>query len=106
MYDVRRSIALSINIVGGEFMTKENSLNHSNQSLEPLFNPRSVAILGASASKFKIGNLQVRTLLDGKFVGEIYPINHKAKEIEGLKCYPSLSDVPNDIDLAIFCLNA
>lgn len=87
-------------------MTKENSLNHSNQSLEPLFNPKSVAILGASASKFKIGNLQVRTLLDGKFVGEIYPINHKAKEIEGLKCYPSLSEVPNDIDLAIFCLNA
>lgn len=87
-------------------MTIENHLNRSNQSLEPLFNPRSVAVLGASATKYKIGNLQVKTLLDGKFIGEIYPINPKAKEIEGLKCYPSLSDVPNDIDLAIFCLNA
>ncbi|MFJ7747875.1 acetate--CoA ligase family protein [Peribacillus sp. NPDC097295] len=87
-------------------MINENQLNLSNQSLDPLFNPRSVAILGASATKFKIGNLQVKTLLDGKFIGEIYPINPKAKEIEGLKCYPSLSDVPNDIDLAIFCLSA
>lgn len=81
-------------------------LNQSNQTLEPLFNPRSVAVLGASATKFKIGNLQVKTLLDGKYIGEIYPINPKSKEIEGLKCYPSLADVPNDIDLAIFCLGA
>ncbi|MGE7603023.1 acetate--CoA ligase family protein [Peribacillus sp. NPDC097675] len=87
-------------------MINEKQLNLSNQSLDPLFNPRSVAILGASATKFKIGNLQVKTLLDGKYIGEIYPINPKAKEIEGLKCYPSLSDVPNDIDLAIFCLSA
>ncbi|MFJ7680122.1 acetate--CoA ligase family protein [Peribacillus sp. NPDC097198] len=87
-------------------MTNENQIDLSNQSLDPLFNPRSVAILGASANKYKIGNLQVKTLLDGKFIGEIYPINRKAKEIEGLKCYPSLLDVPNDIDLAIFCLNA
>ncbi|QNU07183.1 acetate--CoA ligase family protein [Peribacillus butanolivorans] len=91
---------------GGRFLTKDNKLNNSYETLEPLFNPKSVAILGASESKYKIGYLQVKALLDGQFSGEIYPINRKAKEIEGLKCYPSLSDIPNDIDLAIFCLGA
>ncbi|MEF2094227.1 acetate--CoA ligase family protein [Bacillus sp. CFBP9009] len=87
-------------------MIENQHLNNSHETLEPLFNPRSIAILGASKSEYKIGNLQVKALLEGHFKGEIYPINRKAKEIEGIKCYESLSDVPYEVDLAIFCLGA
>ena len=75
-------------------------------ALEPLFNPKSVAILGASENKNKLGYLQVKALLDGGFAGDIYPINPRSEKIEGLLCYPSLSAVETKIDLAIFCLSA
>ncbi|WP_342514780.1 acetate--CoA ligase family protein [Sporosarcina sp. FSL K6-1522] len=75
-------------------------------ALEPLFNPKSVAILGASENKNKLGYLQVKALLDGGFAGDIYPINPRSEKIEGLLCYPSLAEVKTTIDLAIFCLSA
>lgn len=78
----------------------------SHLTLEPLFNPNSVAILGASGNKGKIGNMQVKALLDGNFKGDIYPINPKSEMIEGLRCYSSLSEVSKQIDLAIFCVSA
>lgn len=74
------------------------------ESLKPLFNPKSIAILGASESPYKIGHLQIRALIDGKFAGDIIPIHRTAKEIAGLTCYPTLADVPGDVDLVIFCL--
>ncbi|ASN06161.1 acetate--CoA ligase family protein [Virgibacillus necropolis] len=75
-------------------------------TLEPLFNPNSVAILGASENKRKLGYMQVKALLDGGFKGEIYPINPRSQVIEGLECFQTLSDVPKQIDLAIFCVGA
>lgn len=76
----------------------------SYESIRPLLYPESVAILGASENKYKIGNIQLQALIDGKFQGEIYPIHPKAEQIAGLKSYPSLTDVPNSIDLVIFCV--
>ncbi|MBM7599973.1 acetyltransferase [Virgibacillus halotolerans] len=75
-------------------------------TLEPLFNPKVVAVLGASENKNKIGYLQVKALLDSGYKGDIYPINPKSEMIEGLMCYPSLSDVPKHVDLAFFCVSA
>ncbi len=76
------------------------------ESLEPLFNPKSVAVLGASTNPYKIGYIQLKALIDGGFKGDIYPINPKASEIEGLPCYPSITAVPDEVDLAIFCVGA
>lgn len=76
------------------------------ETLEPLFNPKSVAVLGASTNPYKIGYIQLKSLLDGGFTGAIYPINPKASEIEGLACYPSITAVPEEVDLAIFCVSA
>ncbi|MGG3942143.1 acetate--CoA ligase family protein [Peribacillus psychrosaccharolyticus] len=87
-------------------MLEEKQTNQSYETLEPLFNPRSVAILGASGNKNKLGNLQVKALLDGQFTGEIYPINSNSTEIEGLTCYKSIVDIPNEVDLAIFCIGS
>jgi acetyltransferase len=67
--------------------------------LDSLFNPRAVAVIGASTKELHIGNRVVRNLLDFGYKGPIYPINPKAKEIWGLKAYPSILDVPTDVDV-------
>lgn len=68
--------------------------------LDTLFNPKSVAIIGASQKALSIGNVITRNLLRYEFKGPIYPINPKADEICGVKAYPSVLDVPGDIDVA------
>jgi len=68
--------------------------------LERLFSPRSVAVIGASQKALSIGNVITKNLLKYSYKGPIYPINPKADEICGLRCYPSVADVPGDIDLA------
>ena len=67
------------------------------------FNPNAVAVIGASANSEKLGHAVLRNLIDGGYAakGKVYPINPKADEIMGLKAYPSVTDVPGDIDLAV-----
>ena len=70
--------------------------------LEIAFNPRSVAVLGASTKgERRGGNQFIRGMQEMKYEGTIYPINHSAGEIMGLKCYPSLAAVPEIPDLVI-----
>ncbi|NHI92653.1 MAG: hypothetical protein EAX96_09125 [Candidatus Lokiarchaeota archaeon] len=63
--------------------------------------PKSVAIIGASRSPTKFGNLFLRSFVSNEFPGKIYPINPKADEISDLKAYKSVLDVPESIDLSI-----
>jgi acetate---CoA ligase (ADP-forming) len=70
-------------------------------SLEAIFSPRSVAVVGASRSRDTIGWAIVHNLVASEFTGAIYPVNPKASSIHSLKCYPSLSAIPDPIDLAI-----
>ena len=72
--------------------------------LEKLFQPKSVAVVGASAHEGKIGHILVQNLLQYNFKGKIFPINPKVSEILGLKVYPSLIDVPEEIDLAVIAV--
>ena len=67
-------------------------------SLDALFRPRSVAVIGASATPFKQGNVALKYLSQGGFDGHIYPVNPAGGEIEGLKCYSSIADVPGPVD--------
>jgi acyl-CoA synthetase (NDP forming) len=67
--------------------------------LESLFNPRAVAVIGASSKELHIGNRIIKNLLDFGFKGPIYPINPKADEIRGVKAYASVLDVPTDVDV-------
>jgi acetyltransferase len=68
--------------------------------LETLFNPKSVAIIGASTKELSIGNVITKNLLHYNYRGEIYPINPKADEVRGIKAYKSIFDVPGSVDLA------
>lgn len=67
--------------------------------LDALFRPRSVAIIGASNNPLSIGHIVLQNLLDHNFRGPIYPINPKSPFIKSFKAYPSIMDVPDEIDL-------
>jgi len=74
--------------------------------LDRLFYPESVAIIGASRSPSKFGHIQVANLLNTGFGGRIYPVNPRADEILGLRCYPSVLDVPGRVDVAVVSIPA
>ncbi|MGY8990703.1 MAG: CoA-binding protein, partial [Rhodospirillales bacterium] len=65
---------------------------------QPLFAPKTVAIVGASSTKEIIGNTFLRRIKDYGFKGDIYPIHPKADEIDGYKAYPSVADTPKPVD--------
>ena len=73
--------------------------------IEAFFNPRSVAIIGATPKEGKVGRVIVENF-KRRFKGKIYPINPKYNEILGLKCYPSVKDAPENIDLAVIVVPA
>lgn len=75
-------------------------------SLDRIFRPSSVAVVGASANPEKTGHTILRNILDGGFAGRIYPINPGGGEILGLQAYPSLSSVPGQVDLAVVVVPA
>src|SRR5512137_2131320 len=68
-------------------------------SLDPLFYPKSVALIGASATEEKLGGIVLKNLLGLK--GRVYPVNPNYPELMGLKAYPSITDVPETVDLSI-----
>ncbi|NPB09449.1 MAG: CoA-binding protein [Thermodesulfobacteria bacterium] len=74
--------------------------------LEKFFRPRSVAVVGASRKPGKVGHDVVENLLSFGFKGKIFPVNPKAEEILGLKCYPRLTEIPEEIDLVVIAVPA
>lgn len=66
---------------------------------EPIFYPKSVAVVGVSANEEKAGNRFLRVMTEFGFKGKLYPINSDTNEILGLKAYPSLRHVPEPVDL-------
>ncbi|MFF5898985.1 acetate--CoA ligase family protein [Streptomyces argenteolus] len=75
-------------------------------SMRRLMEPRSVAVIGASNEQGKIGNSVMRNLIDGGFAGQIHPVNPRADDILGRKAYKSVTDVPGEVDVAVFAIPA
>jgi acetyl coenzyme A synthetase (ADP forming)-like protein len=75
-------------------------------AMQRIMNPRSVAVIGASAEDGKIGNSVMKNLINGGYQGAIYPVHPKAQEILGRKAYPSVLDIPEEIDVAVFAIPA
>jgi acetyltransferase len=74
--------------------------------LTGLLRPKSVAIIGASATPGKIGHTVVKNLIDSGYKGGIYPVNPSADEILGLKTYASILDIPEHVDAAAITVPA
>src|SRR3546814_19644188 len=68
------------------------------ETFRPLFEPKTVAVLGASTKDVSIANTFIRSLKDFGYAGVIYPIHPQAAEVEGLKAYPRLAATPDPIE--------
>jgi acetyl coenzyme A synthetase (ADP forming)-like protein len=75
-------------------------------SMNRIMKPRAIAVIGASNEDGKIGNSVMKNLVNGGYQGDIYPINPKGGEVLGLKAFPSINDVPGDVDVAVFAVPA
>lgn len=71
------------------------------RSLDPIFSPRSVAVIGASRNRQSIGHALLHNLLMQGFEGPIYPVNPRAEVIHSIRCYPDLAAIPGPVDLAL-----
>lgn len=76
------------------------------QRLDHIMKPRSIAVIGASTKAHTIGSDIMKRLQEYGFTGPIYPVNPKGGVIEGLQAYPTVLDVPGDVDLAIVVVNS
>ncbi|MCH7523273.1 MAG: CoA-binding protein, partial [Chloroflexi bacterium] len=74
--------------------------------IEAIFHPRSIAVVGASANPNTPGYDYVSSLQKFGFPGDLYPVNPRAEEILGLPAFPSLRDVPGQVDYVISCIPA
>ncbi|MEM3904482.1 MAG: CoA-binding protein, partial [Sulfolobales archaeon] len=75
------------------------------RELNKFFNPASIAVIGASRDPTKVGYQVIYNLLQG-FKGRVYPVNPNADNVLGIKAYPSVIAIPDDIDLAVISVPA
>jgi acetyl coenzyme A synthetase (ADP forming)-like protein len=73
-------------------------------SLQPILNPRSVAIIGAARRVGTIGNLLMRCILQTGFTGIVYPVNPNTEAVLSVKAFPTVLDIPGNVDLAIIAV--
>lgn len=76
------------------------------KSFDPIFKARSIAIYGASNSPIKVGGRPLRYLKEQDYKGEIYPINPNYETVQGIRCYPTVDDIPYGVDLVIIAVPA
>jgi acetyl coenzyme A synthetase (ADP forming)-like protein len=100
--------AVDVRIVLGDKPSERQRFDQSGilAAMQRIMNPRSVAVIGASAEDGKIGNSVMKNLINGGYQGSIYPIHPKATEILGRKAYASVLDVAGEIDVAVFAIPA
>ncbi|UCE11023.1 MAG: CoA-binding protein [Candidatus Thorarchaeota archaeon] len=79
-------------------------MNWKSKSLDRLFNPKSIAVIGASDKPYRLGALSLLALTG--YDGDIFPVNPRLKTIGNLECHRTVSDIDNEIDLAIIALRA
>jgi acetyl coenzyme A synthetase (ADP forming)-like protein len=76
-------------------------MEESRHPLDAIFRPRSVAVVGTSRDKASLGREILSNILSYEFEGVVFPVNPKAKVVSSLKCYPSVSAIPDPVDLAV-----
>ncbi len=74
--------------------------------IDALFHPRSIAIVGASENVERISGRLLYNLKRHGYANPIYPVNPRREEVQDLACYPSLTDVPEPVDLVLVMLAA
>ncbi|MDO8056300.1 MAG: acetate--CoA ligase family protein, partial [Candidatus Hermodarchaeota archaeon] len=75
-------------------------------NLDRIFNPQSIALVGASEKQESVGHILLRNLTKTGYEGKVYPVNPNHDEIMGMKCFPKVRDIPDPVDLAIIAIPA
>jgi acetyltransferase len=78
----------------------------STRNLDKVFDPRSIAIIGASNKKGSVGYILLRNLIGAEYEGVVYPVNVSAQSVQGIQAYASIGQVPRKIDLAVIAVPA
>ena len=78
----------------------------SRHYLAPLFEPASVAIIGASERADSIGEVLMRNMIAARFKGRLFAVNPKHGSVHGVRCHPSIEDLPQRVDLAVIATPA
>ena len=76
------------------------------ENLKYIFWPRSIAVIGASTKKGSVGEVTFANILLNSYTGVVYPVNLTARSVMGVKAYPSLIHIPDEVDLAIILVPA
>lgn len=90
-------------ILKNGFIQHESITDMGTENIGYFFRPRSAAVIGASRDPRKFGHIIFRNLLEST---KVYPVNPKAEEVLGEKCYPSVKEIPGPVDLAVIALPA
>lgn len=78
----------------------------STRHFDRLFDPRSIAVIGASNKKGSVGYILLRNLIGAEYGGIVFPVNVSAQSVQGIQAYASISQVPRKIDLAVIAVPA
>src|SRR5271165_1368349 len=73
---------------------------------DDLFNPRSIAIVGASDDPRRIGGRPLAHMIEQRFDGAIYPVNSRREKVQGLRAYPCLDAIEGDLDFVLVAVPA
>jgi len=76
-------------------------LHYQPHSLDPIFKPRSVAVIGATDKQGSVGRTILWNLIRSPFGGTVFPVNPKRSNVLGIKSYPTIGDIPDPVDLAV-----
>ena len=85
-------------------LESKKSLRSNDKTIEQLhsiFYPNSIAVVGVSREPGSVGQSLLANIIDSRFQGIVYPVNPKARGVLGIKCYPSVIDIPDVVDLAV-----
>ena len=87
--------------IGNTFDPAHDVYRYTPRSLQSIFSPKSVAVIGASEKEGSVGRTVIWNLISSPFGGTVYPVNPKRANILGIKAYPSIKELPEQIDLAV-----
>src|SRR5699024_2532222 len=76
------------------------------RSVRNVLTPRSIAVIGASTDPSKVGHAVLRNLLGAGFTGPVFPVNAEHRSVRGVRAYPTVREVPDDLDLAVIAVPA
>lgn len=85
---------------------RSSRLNNSREAVSRVLEPRSIAVIGASRHREKVGYAVLANLIDSGFPGDIHAVNSSARRVQGIDCYPDVQSLPAPVDLAVIIVPA